>query len=137
MVALRAWYDPDADDEPIIVTSTDDADALLDKLIADSTSMQVPPLMQLSRRDSGGWAVLHVGVNADRGILTHTSAAGSSVTRNSPDPNGDPLVYDYMGHLREVPANAEIPLPDLRKALHDFVSTDGERPDCVDWQQEE
>ncbi|MEV6242259.1 Imm1 family immunity protein [Lentzea sp. NPDC051838] len=137
MVALRAWYDPDDDDEPIIVAGTDDADALLERLATDRAAMRVPPLMQLSRRDPDGWAVLHVGINTDRGVLTHTASTGSFVTANVSTIGGPPLTYDYMGHLRELPANSEIPLADLRKAVHDFVLSNGERPESVGWQPEE
>lgn len=136
-MALRAWYDPDNDDEPLIVSTTGDADAFLDRLTADQVSVQVPPLMQLSRRDADGWAVLHIGINADRGILTHTDATGSYITTNGAEPAGDPLIYDYMGHVREVPSNAEIPLADVRKAVHEFVTTNGARPTGVEWQPDE
>jgi hypothetical protein len=64
VVALRAWYDPDNDDEPVIVGTIDDADALLERLSADRPGMRVPPLMQLTRRDPDGWGVLHVGVDS-------------------------------------------------------------------------
>ena len=134
-MALRAWYDPDNDDEPIIVGTTDDLDAFLDRLVADGASVEVPPLMQLSRRDSEGWAVLHIGVNGDRGVLTHTDATGSYTTTNGAEP-GASITYDYMCHIREVPDNAEIPLPDVRKAAHEFVTTNGARPTCVSWQLE-
>jgi hypothetical protein len=42
-----------------------------------------------------------------------------------------------MGHVREVPANAEISLVDVRKAVHWFVAADGARPTCVEWQVDE
>jgi Immunity protein Imm1 len=132
---LRAWYDPD--DEPILVNSTDDVDVVLDRLVIDRAAMRVPPLMQLSRRDSDGWAVLHVGVNDDRGILTHTDTTGSYATTDGTSPTRSPLVYDYMGHVREVPANAEISLIDVRKAVHEFVAANGARPTCVEWQADE
>jgi hypothetical protein len=42
-----------------------------------------------------------------------------------------------MGHVREVPANAEIPLADVRKAVHEFMNANGARPTCVEWQADE
>lgn len=135
-MALRAWYDPDNDDEPIIVGTTADVDTFLDRLQADRAAMQVPPLMQLSRRDAEGWAVLHIGVNTDRGVLAHTDATGSFVTTNG-TATDQPLTYDYMGHVREVPGNAEVPLDDVRRAVHEFVITNGARPTSVEWQPDE
>lgn len=96
--------------------------------------MRMPPLMQLSRRDAGGWAVLHVGLDADRGVLTHTDATGSFVTTNGAAPTGTPLSYDYMGHVREIPGNAGIPPADVRQAVHEFADGGGARPTCVRWQ---
>ncbi|MFB9431551.1 Imm1 family immunity protein [Streptoalloteichus tenebrarius] len=136
-MALRAWYDPDNDHEPIAVTTTADADAFLDRLAHDRAAMQVPPLMQLSRRDPDGWAVLHVGINTDRGILTYTDATGSYVTTNNTTATNEPLTYDYMGHVRQVPGNAELPLADVCKAVHEFVTTGGARPTCVQWQPDQ
>lgn len=136
-MALRAWYDPDNDDEPVIVATVGDADALLDRLAADRPAMRLPPLLQLSRRDADGWGVLHVGVNTDTGILTHTDATGSFVTTNGAAPADRPLAYDYMGHVREVPGNAEIPLADVRAAMHEFVTSNGARPRSVGWQTDE
>ncbi len=135
-MALRAWYDPDDDNEPIIVGSTRDLDALLDRLVADGASVEVPPLMQLSRRDPDGWAVLHIGVNGDRGVLTHTGSEGSYVTVNGTDADTSTITYDYMGHVREVPGNAEIPLHDVRAAGHEFVMTNGARPARVHWRDQ-
>ncbi|WP_344870768.1 Imm1 family immunity protein [Allokutzneria multivorans] len=136
-MVLRAWYDPDDDNEPIIVGSAQDLDALLDRLAVDGALVDVPPLMQLSRRDAEGWAVLHIGVNGDRGVLTHTDGTGSYVTTDRTDATATTITYDYMGHLREVPGNAEIPLPEVREAAREFVSTNGARPTRVHWRAEE
>lgn len=125
---MRAWYDPDG--EPVTVATTPELDACLDRLAADRTTMRVPPLMQFVRREPSGWAVVHVGIDTDRGVLVHTDATGSFVamTGNEAD---EPVTYDYMGHLRIVAA--ELPLADVRRAAHEFVAT-GARPTCVAWQ---
>jgi hypothetical protein len=133
MVALTAWYDPD-EDEPITVNSRDDLEALLDRAIADSTDAAVPPLIQLSRRDPEGWAILQVGLNDQRGIITHTDGSGGAISSNG-DSDGQNVNYDYMGHLRDVPANAEIPIQLVRKAAHEYLDSAGKRPACVNWQE--
>jgi hypothetical protein len=119
------------------VSTVADVDALLDRLTDDSALGEVPPLMQLSRRDPDGWAVLHIGIHTDRGILTHTNAAGSFVTTDGTNRTNGTITYDYMGHLREAPANAEIPLTHLREAVHEFVLTNGHRPASVHWQPDQ
>lgn len=134
MVALRAWYDIDDDNEPIIVSSVADIDVLLDRMIADQDPELLPPLLQFVRREPKVWAVLFIGVNGDRGILTHSSAAGGFVSTDGTSPDGAVLPYDYMGHLRELPSNAEVPLVDVREAVHEFVVTNGARSPRIAWQ---
>jgi hypothetical protein len=137
VVALEAWYDPD-DDDPITISSAADADALLDRMAADGAGFEVPPLAELSRHDEDGWAVAYVGVNitTGRGIMTHSDAAGSFVTTNGTTAD-QALTYDYMGHLRELSGDAEVPLTDVRRAVHEFVTTNGARPTSVEWQADE
>lgn len=135
-MALEAWYDID-DDEPISIRTAEDLDILLDRMASDGAGYAVPPLAELSRHDADGWAVAYVGVNVKigRGILTHSDPTGSVMSFNGSS-TADSVTYDYMGHVREVPGNTEIPLADLRKAVHEFVTTNGARPTCVEWQAE-
>jgi hypothetical protein len=131
VVALEAWYDVD-DDEPTLINVSADADALLDRMAADAASFDVPPLTELSRQDADGWAVAYFGVNAktDQGIVTHSDPGGSVISVGSGGRTGT-VTYDYMGHVRELPANAEISLTDVRRAMHEFVTTNGGRPTSV------
>ncbi|WP_406601579.1 Imm1 family immunity protein [Lentzea miocenica] len=43
-------------------------------------------------------------------------------------------MYYYLGSDTEFPATAEIPLPDVRRAAHEYMSTGGSRPTGVTWQ---
>nr|WP_184929272.1 Imm1 family immunity protein [Saccharothrix ecbatanensis] len=63
-------------------------------------------------------------------MLTHTDAGGAFITTNGGTRDGSPLTYDYMGNVREFPADAEVPLDDLRRAVHEFVMT-GRRSSAV------
>jgi hypothetical protein len=133
VVALRAFYD--LDEEPITLGSTDDADALLERMAADFAVREgpVPPMVELSRRDRDRWVVVRVGVNRDRGFLAHSDPGGSFITTNGGDPDAAPLVYDHMAHAREFPADAEVSLEEVRKAVRDLIATDGERSTAVPW----
>lgn len=137
MVALAAWYDSD-DDEPITISATDELDALLDRMTADAMNWVVPPLVEVSRHDANGWAIAYIGVNArmDLGVITHSDATGSVISFNGIS-TAEPVNYDYMGHLREIPGTAEVSLTDIRKAAHEFVATNGARPTHVRWQVDE
>ncbi len=135
-MALNAWYDVDDDNEPIAVATTVDADAFLERMAADHAARPgpVPPLMQLER-EGADWAVLEIGINGDHGLLTHADDLGTFITTNGGARDGDPLIYDYMGHVREFPTDVEVPLERLRAAVHEFITT-SRRPTSVDWRQD-
>lgn len=133
MVALDAWYESD-DDQPIAVRTHDDLNTLLDRMVSDRSRVAVPPLAELSGHDPDGWVIVHIGVNTDRGFISHADANGAVISTNEIDANRQ-VTYDYMGHLREIPASAEIPLADVRRAAHDLLDHDGARPSFLRWQQ--
>lgn len=135
MASLIAHYD--VREEPTAVETVTDLDALLDRMAADHASRPgpVPPMVELSRPDPwvDGWVIVRLGLNGDRGFLAHADAAGSFITTSGGTPDGDPLVYDHMGHVREFPSDAEVPLEDLRTAARDLITTDGDRSAAVTW----
>ncbi|HEX5401127.1 MAG TPA: Imm1 family immunity protein [Pseudonocardiaceae bacterium] len=134
MVAIEAWYDGDAD-EPAILRTVDDLDALLDRMASDGLGFAVPPLAELTRNDDGAWVVAYIGIDAknDLGVITYSDRDGSVISSNGRT-DGDVVDYDYMGHLRELPASAEIPLAEVRRAVREFIAVDSARPTSVVWQ---
>jgi hypothetical protein len=132
MVAMKAWYDPD-DDEPLVINTAIDADALIDRVLAECADHFVPPLIQLSRRDADGWAVLEVGLSGERGLVAHTDNTGAVISHGSDRDDGKTIAYDYMGNVRELPQSAEISLASVRRAVHVFVDTNGARPTGIQW----
>ncbi|GAA1355254.1 Imm1 family immunity protein [Saccharothrix algeriensis] len=135
MASLIAHYQ--ASEDPVPVQAVADLDALLDRMAADhaTRSGPVPPMVELSRPDpwAEGWVIVRLGVDHDRGFLAHADASGSFITTGGADRHGTAVVYDHMGHPREFPADAEVPLHDLRKAAHDLITTDGGRSPAVAW----
>jgi hypothetical protein len=130
MVALNAWYG----DELISLRGDDDLDVLLDRMAAERVNAPAPPLLQISRRERGSWAILHVGLNSERGVVGHTDKSGAVISTDGTEPTGTLVTYDHRGEAHEVPSNAEVPADRVRQAAHDFVRTDGARPTCVRWQ---
>ncbi|MCP3805112.1 Imm1 family immunity protein [Allokutzneria sp. A3M-2-11 16] len=135
MVALEAWYDSE-DDEPTLIQGSADLDVLLDRMVADGRGFDVPPLAELSRQSPDGWLVAHVGLDPRRGtgFMTYADPVGS-VTSCNGGTDREPVDYDYMGHQRQIPANAELPLADICEAVHELVATGG-RPSCIAWQED-
>jgi hypothetical protein len=135
VAALMAYYETAED--PIPVDSVADLDALVDRMASEYAAQDgpVPPVAELFRPDpwAEGWVVIRLGIAENRGFLAHADAAGSFITTSGGDLDGDPVVYDYQGHVREFPSDAEIPLADVIKAAHDLVVTDGQRSTAVMW----
>ncbi|GAA3865196.1 hypothetical protein GCM10022243_34260 [Saccharothrix violaceirubra] len=135
MATLMAYYE--AGEDPLPVDTTADLDALVKRMASEFAAQggPVPPVAELFRPDpwAEGWVVVRLGIGADRGFIAHADADGSYITTNSRAPDGEPLIYDYQGHVREFPADAEIPLDQVVKAAHDLVTTDGRRSAAVTW----
>ncbi|MEO6089983.1 MAG: Imm1 family immunity protein [Umezawaea sp.] len=130
MVALNAWYG----DELISLRGADDLDLLLDRMSREHAAAPAPPLLQISRRERGSWAILHIGLNHNRGVVGHTDKSGAVISTDGTAPTGRELTYDHRGEPHPMPSNAEVPAANVRQAAHDFLRADGARPTCVQWQ---
>lgn len=130
---IAAWYEG-TDEEPMTLATVEDVDRLLDRVKADGDdpTFMVPPMAQLAPVEEGMWSILQVGVNGDRGFVVHTDRSGSVITWNGAS-GEDEVIYDYMGHVREVPASAEVPLTDVRAAAREFLIGNGARPQGITW----
>ncbi|MGQ0840123.1 Imm1 family immunity protein [Actinokineospora sp.] len=132
MVALAAYYLR----EPVTIRTGDELDGLLDRVLDDGMNYQVPPLIELSHRGESGWFIVQIGINVkqNRGFIAHAGPMGSVL---SSDGTTDTAMveYDYMGHVREIPRNAEITLSVVRRAVHQVLASNGARPTDITWQQ--
>ncbi|SMD20618.1 Imm1 family immunity protein [Lentzea albidocapillata] len=132
MVALEAWFDSDAED-PTIVRTSDELDAVLDTIAA----WPYPGQLQLLIADNPGYVVLDVGLNGakQRGVLFYSNQELPDAYASQGSDTVDPApIYYYMGSDTEFPATAEIPLADVRRAAHEYMSTGGGRPHDITWQ---
>ncbi|MFD9961443.1 Imm1 family immunity protein [Amycolatopsis sp. NPDC058986] len=134
---VEAWYDQDADD-PTIVTTAAELDAVLDKVAA----LDGPRLVQLYPADGPDGPELSAGLHGDRGVLRYAGhdAPSGSCSRNTGTPFARPewgaVRYYYMTSDNDYPDNAEIPAEAVRKAAHEFMTT-GARPTSVEWTEEQ
>jgi hypothetical protein len=132
VVALEAWFDSDAED-PTIVHTPDELDAVLDTIAA----WPYPGQLQLLIADNPGYVVLDVGLNGAKqcGVLFYSSQALPDAYASQGSGTADSVpIYYYMGSDTEFPVTAEIPLADVRRAAHEYMSTGGGRPNDIHWQ---
>lgn len=134
---LEAWYDAKSA-EPTSVKSPAELDAVLDALAATRR----PDLAELTIEGDPGRALLNVGIDGARGRgVLYCSGAGDPgadafFSRGAAEPGAETIYY-YMGSDTEFPADAELPVADIRKAAHEFLRTGGERPSAIAWQLDE
>jgi hypothetical protein len=133
MVALEAWFDEDSDD-PTLVNTAAELNVVLDTV----TGWAGPNIVQLMIADDLTRGALDIGLDRElnRGVLYYAGGAHRtgcySRTDNTATPG--PHLYYYMRNDREFPADAELPIDVVRRAAHEYMATDGERPTSVDWQ---
>jgi hypothetical protein len=134
MVELAVWYDQDAGDDSrpgqseIIVRTDDELDALIDRVLAETVSHRCPAAIQVGINGRAGYPILEVGLGHVMGFIHyHADDAGGTKGDGNPD---DYAEYVYMGSLSEVPADSEVPIADVRRGLHEFLTT-GLRPSVI------
>ncbi|CRK56026.1 hypothetical protein [Alloactinosynnema sp. L-07] len=136
MGSLDVYYLPEHDESPVMVATEDEVDAFIDKVVAQSP-MAAPILMDLHLSGDPYAQGLDVGVVAERGLIRYAGRDWplGVVSTGEASAGGNPVPYFYMGHWREFPSNAEISLATIKAAIKEFMSTNGVRPICVQWQE--
>ena len=141
MSAVEARYRQEHAENPVILVSPDDIDAVLDALRTDSGCNEVAQLICLGRPVLPVYGFpdhdLCICVDSHRnlGALRWRDIDGlrySSGPRNAHEAG----VYSLMGHLMEFPEHSDVPIDLVRQAAKEFLLSGGDRPTCVEWQQD-
>ncbi|MGQ0838042.1 Imm1 family immunity protein [Actinokineospora sp.] len=77
-----------------------------------------------------------VGVAPERtlGVVRYTGDGGDWASRGDATSPVD-VVYTYFGTGHDFPADAEVPLSLVQRAMVELLATGGRRPRCVVWQE--
>ncbi|MEU4802781.1 Imm1 family immunity protein [Actinosynnema sp. NPDC023587] len=130
------YYLFEHDENPIVLTTAEEVDALIDRVRSDSPP-QAPILMDVHLSEDPYAQGLDIGVSGGHGVVRYSGRnwPRGVVSVNDGEPaDGKERSYFYMGHWRGFPANSEIPLDLVRAAVKEFMATDGARPECICWQ---
>ncbi|MET9266641.1 Imm1 family immunity protein [Amycolatopsis sp. NPDC004079] len=139
-VTFDAYYDPEHR-EPVALSTSAEADELLDRMVAEAESpdVNVGVVAQLDREDETGWvSTLQFGVRAAAttcGFVIHMTKGKPTVISDNGGTSPVMIDYDYQSHPREIPQNAEITWPTVRQAVHDHVASSGARPSMITWRE--
>ncbi|RSM40179.1 hypothetical protein DMA12_27550 [Amycolatopsis balhimycina DSM 5908] len=125
VVTLEVWYDqePENDysegDPAILVSTADELDALIQRMQADSKDQPVPPMAECSVSGDPSCGVFYLGVGQEKGLVVFVTPVAAQ-TVGDPSLTGE-VIYDYMAHVREIPAQYEVPMEQVRAAALAFL----------------
>ncbi|WP_326768051.1 Imm1 family immunity protein [Streptomyces sp. NBC_01591] len=137
----QAYYREQHADEPSVVRTPEDVDALIDAL-ATGPEFENLAVLHSSEREllPSGFPDHEFMVGADGkrqvGVLSFMDEK-SFVSLGSSGSSGVEVSYFVVENPTEFPATAEIPLALVRQAVKEFLSSGGRRPACVQWQEPE
>jgi Immunity protein Imm1 len=133
---LEVYWEQAHGDAPVLVSSPDEVDALLDR-VRDEYTERWPVLLELSLVDD--WDhLLNVGVCGEMGVLfwSGKELPGRWYSKGDDTEQAEESTYYYMGNNREFPAGAEVPLAVVKLAVREFLATEGLRPTSAEWKED-
>ncbi|MEV7181637.1 Imm1 family immunity protein [Kitasatospora sp. NPDC093679] len=118
--------------DPVLVSTEEDVDGLIDALLAGPPFHDAAHLVSRARPMT--WSgfpdhELHVGVNRDGqvgALMLSAPETGLVASVGAPGSRGD-----VVHHWTEFPLDSEIPLSLVRSAVKEFLRTGGCVPTCV------
>ena len=135
MGSLDVYYMLEHDKNPVVVSTAEEVDALIYRVRAESPPT-APILMEVHLSGDPYSQGMDVGISDDHGVIRYSGRAWPegviSTGENTADHTERP--YFYMGSWREFPTSAEVPLDLIREAVKEFLTTDGARSTCIQWQ---
>lgn len=127
MVTLEVWYnqEPDNDysegDPAIIIETPEELDALIARVQADTKGVAVPSMVECSVAGDPKRGVFDMGIGQEKGFVMFMTPEPVQ-TQGDGEP-GEYVIYDYMAHVREIPANYEVPMDEVCRVAHEFLTT--------------
>jgi hypothetical protein len=135
VIALEWWYSADQREGGRITRTTAEVDAVLDTL-AEIAGEDWPALAEVTQAEvtDRRAAMMYVGLHGELGALMYSGPdhrEGSCSNGDAPV-DGEPIGYMMGLSHTEMPADSEIPVDVVRRAVHEFAENP-RRPDGVPW----
>ena len=139
---VEAYYLAAHNDAPKILTSQENIDALVDELLGLTEHNSAATLYNLDRpSQETGFPDHEFSLAVDRdlrvGGLKFTDATGNWVSRGSETDQPKVRRYYRVGDEIEFGPGSCIPLELVRQAGKEFLTSKGQRPTCVHWQEDD
>jgi hypothetical protein len=139
---IEARYLPSRRGGPEMLSSPEEVDEFIDRLLAQPEEYNLASLYLVERLNPDDRFPSHqfqVGVhNAKRmGALKYVDANGGFASWAPWDAEStEPVYFNYVGTESEFPPASEIPIDHVRQAVKEFLSSGGQRPESVQWQED-
>lgn len=141
-MTMEIWYNqkPSSDlgpgDPPILVNTTAELDAFIDRFLRETKDGAIPSMIQVAIVGDHKWKGMEVGIGQEMGFVNYHAPGGGGVTMGDPTRTGW-VPYDYMAHTNEIEAWAEIPVELVRQGLREYLATNGAKPVSLPWRPDE
>jgi hypothetical protein len=134
----RAYYQHGHDDNPVVIATAEDAQALVDAMLRQPVENSTAALY-IAERPRHEIGVpdheLRLGVLADRklGSIRYVSGLDAWYAVGTQD-GADPVGYQYMGHEELFPADSLVELDVIVAVITEFLASGAEhRPGGASW----
>ncbi|MER6557895.1 Imm1 family immunity protein [Streptomyces sp. NPDC001027] len=137
---MQAFYRREHGDNPVLLQSATDVDALIDALIASRASENLAALHSMERPLMPAGVPDHellVGADGDLQVGVLGFMDDGNFVSLAPSKGRGEVSYSIMGNATEFPDGSEIPIALVRQAVKEFLFSGGQRPACVQWQEPE
>jgi hypothetical protein len=135
-IRVEAYFRHEHGADPVILRNADDADRLVDALLAEPFENSVATLYAMSRPLLPSGVPDHemlIAVNAEDGVGGLRYMGDGTWYAEGAASRHEEVYYLYMGHDRDFPRDSEISIDLVRLAVKEFLATNGERPTVVGW----
>jgi hypothetical protein len=139
MTVVKAYYKHEHAEAPLLLQTPEDADRLIDGLLAGDYSNSVAAMYVEGRLNAAGvpdheLLVAIDNEDGDVGALRYMGGGGTYYSQGRAGGDKE-VIYYYTGSDREFPANSEIPIEEIRAAVKELLASGG-RPASIEWQGE-
>lgn len=133
---LEVWGEEDSD-EAMLIRTPEELDALLERASGvDYGAHGI--LLEALDAASPYRVILNIGIRGDQGALRYSRREyDHAVYSKNPDSTSSPTearLFYYMNNRRDFPALSLYPIGVVRRAIVQYMESDGELPTEVEWQ---
>jgi hypothetical protein len=140
MSRVEAFFRHEHDENPVVLTSADDADGLVDALLAETFDYSVATLYADGRPLMAGLPdhEMRIAINAKSEVGGIRYAGGDDQdVKYVPGAvsEREEMFYVYATNGEAWPKDSEVTIEQVRRAVKEFIEGNGARPASFEWRE--